>query len=124
MPVVRLRCRTSRAQRCRRVWSEQARPAEHWVVFPPPPLVARVVVGPVPDIPLASLAGFIEPVADDEGRVVDWLFNRDGSYDAADLKAYGEWRGSWERAMGARAAHEPGVAATRRRRHGRMSPGW
>jgi len=72
-------------------------PAEHWVVFPPPPLVARVIVGPVPDMPPAGLADFIKPVADDEGRVVDWLFNRDGS-DAADLKAYSEWRRSWERA--------------------------
>ncbi|HEX4981168.1 MAG TPA: hypothetical protein VFV63_05695, partial [Ilumatobacteraceae bacterium] len=71
--------------------------AEHWVVFPPPPLVARVIVGPVPDMPLAGLAGFIEPIADDEGRIVDWLFNRDGSYDAVDLKAYSDWRRSWER---------------------------
>jgi hypothetical protein len=73
-------------------------PAEHWVVFPPPPLVARVIVGPVPDVPLAELAGFIEPSADDEGRIVDWVFNRVGSHDAADLKAYSEWRRSWERA--------------------------
>ena len=72
--------------------------AEHWAVFPPPSLIARVIVGPVPDIPLASLAAFIEPVVDDEGRVVDWVFRRDGSYDAVDLKTYAEWRGSWERA--------------------------
>ena len=67
------------------------------VVFPPPPLVARVIVGPVPAVPLASLAAFLEPVVDDEGRTVDWRFNRDGAYDAADLKASAEWRGSWER---------------------------
>ena len=67
------------------------------VVFPPPPLVARVIVGPVPAVPLASLAAYLEPVVDDEGRTVDWRFNRDGAYDAADLKASAEWRGSWER---------------------------
>jgi hypothetical protein len=78
--------------------TEQAEePAEHWVVFPPPPVVASVIVGPVPDIPLASLAGFVEPVTDDEGRIVDWNSRWDGPYGAADLKAYREWRGSWER---------------------------
>lgn len=67
------------------------------VVFPPPPLVASVIVGPVPATPVASLAAFLEPVVDDEGRTVDWRFTPDGSYDAADLKAYAEWRSTWQR---------------------------
>ena len=70
---------------------------QHSVVFPPPPLVARVIVGPVPEVAPASLAGFLESVVDDEGRVVDWRLDRERPYVASDLMDYAEWRGSWER---------------------------
>jgi hypothetical protein len=72
--------------------------SEHGVVFPPPPLVARVVVGRAPDMPLASLDDFVGPVVDDAGRIVDWMVRRDGAYGASELKAYHEWRAAWERA--------------------------
>ena len=70
-------------------------PAE--LVFPPTPLVARVIVGPVPEAAPASLAGFLESVVDDEGRVVDWHIDRERPFVASDLMDYAEWRGSWER---------------------------
>jgi hypothetical protein len=72
--------------------------SEHGVVFPPPPLVARVVIGHVPDRPLASLADFVAPVVDDAGRILDWVIRRDRAYGASELKAYHEWRAAWERA--------------------------
>ncbi|HWM18471.1 MAG TPA: hypothetical protein VNO51_02205 [Ilumatobacteraceae bacterium] len=67
------------------------------VVFPSPPLLATVIVDLVPDIALASLADFVDPVTDDAGRVVDWEFGRTQGYDAADLKAFRVWRDTWER---------------------------
>ena len=73
-------------------------PDEPSVVFPPPPLVARVIVAPVPPVPPASLAGF---VAARRRRTTDGSstgsLDRDGSYGAADLMAYADWRRSWER---------------------------
>jgi hypothetical protein len=71
--------------------------AHEVVVFPAPPLLATVIVDPVPDCALASLADFVDPVTDDAGRVVDWVFGRREGYDAADLKAYRDWRNTWER---------------------------
>ena len=67
------------------------------VVLPPPPLVAAVVVAPVPVAPPAELTDLVEPVADDEGRIVDWTLRRSAPYGAADLQAFRAWRNTWER---------------------------
>ena len=93
------------AQRCRGEWSDHASQlntasagSTHTRVFPSPPLVARVLVAPVPDD---------RPCVDRRirgtcprrrrGRIVDWRLDRDEWYGAADLMAYAEWRSSWER---------------------------
>ncbi|MGH9134944.1 MAG: hypothetical protein ACRDZZ_13480, partial [Ilumatobacteraceae bacterium] len=67
-------------------------------MFPPPPLVATVVIGPVPDIPLASLAGLIAPVVDDLGQVVDWIPGDDERWGPEHAQTYRIWRRAWERA--------------------------
>ena len=93
----------SGAQRRRRVWSEQgsqptlAATSCQTLVVSPPPLVARVIVGPVPDIrPHRSPTSSIRRRRRRTGRRLG-VQTASEPYDAADLKAYAEWRGSWER---------------------------
>jgi hypothetical protein len=82
-------------------WPANHAPADNvpvdQVVFPSPPLVATVVVAPVPDTAPAQLSNLVDPVADDHGRVVDWELRRSQPYDAPDLKAFRAWRDTWER---------------------------
>jgi hypothetical protein len=66
------------------------------VVFPQPPLLATVIVAPIPGVPPAPLADLVDPVTDDAGRVVDWVIGRRHPYVAADLQAYRVWRNGWE----------------------------
>lgn len=78
-----------------------------WVLLPPAELVARVVTGPPPHIPLASLAHLLEPRYDHRDELVDWALH--GSVIGAIAEApeddpvrhvmstYLTWRSSWRR---------------------------
>ncbi len=71
------------------------RVGDPWVLLPPAELVARVVTGPPPRIPLASLAHLLEPRHDSRGELVDWVL-RASELDARDaIPTYLAWRSSW-----------------------------
>jgi hypothetical protein len=67
-----------------------------------PPRLVRAVVrhAPVPEIPLAAVARFVEPVTDGTGRLVDWHLTADllAAPPADVVAAFGKWRAHWERA--------------------------
>ncbi len=97
---------TAVAHRAARVLHEQStktqggmeradEPAE--LVFPPPPLVARVIVGPVPEVAPARSPASSKPSSTTKGGSSTGASTATRPYVASDLMDYAEWRGSWER---------------------------
>ena len=76
------------------------------MVFPPPPLVGqRRRRLRCPAVAPASLAGFVDPVADDAGRVVDWVLGREPAVRRGRPEGVSRVAQRLGAHLGARAAH-------------------
>lgn len=73
------------------------RSADPWVLLPPVELVARVVTGPAPRIPLASIAHLIAPRYDAEGEVDDWVLHASELEHHDAVAEFRRWRATWRR---------------------------
>jgi len=66
-----------------------------WVLLPPVELVARVVSGPAPQMPLASIAHLLPPRHDAVGRIDDWALHASDLEHHDAVVEFRRWRATW-----------------------------
>lgn len=68
-----------------------------WVLLPPIELVARVVSGPAPQIPLASIAHLLVPRHGATGEIDDWVLHASDLEHHDAVAEFRRWRATWRR---------------------------
>lgn len=73
----------------------ERRGTDAWVLLPPVELVARVVSGPAPEMPLASIAHLVSPRHDPSGRISDWVLHASELRHHDAVTEFRRWRATW-----------------------------